>query len=84
MSSSKGKAKETSSPQESSVSWGTGGHTLGSRPSNAQAFSDRPVGAGGAPVPVIRRRNEPNRPRSPTPDFDEYDEDEMIDIDDDY
>ncbi|KAJ3554473.1 hypothetical protein NM688_g3091 [Phlebia brevispora] len=83
-SSAKGKEKETS-PQQPSASWGSGGRTrrfVG--PSNAASFSGRAVGAGGAPVPILRRRAEDSRSRSPTPELEDYyDDDEMIDIDDD-
>jgi ubiquitin fusion degradation protein 1 len=73
-SSTKGKAKEET---PSSDTWGSGGHKLG-----------QPVsyGAGGARIPQIPRRQgtkkEPERERSPTPDFG-VDEDDIIDVDSD-
>ncbi|KAI0797602.1 ubiquitin fusion degradation protein UFD1-domain-containing protein [Abortiporus biennis] len=74
-SSSKGKGKESSQPS-SSVSWGSGGHKLGSRTIPSE---DRARGAGGAPVPVIPRRN---RPRTPSPEPEEDDDDQMEEDDD--
>lgn len=51
-------------------------------------LAERAVGAGGAPVPVLpQRRGKTDRPRSPTPDYDEEydpeDDDDMIEIDSD-
>ncbi|OCH93384.1 UFD1-domain-containing protein [Obba rivulosa] len=85
-SSAKGKGRE----QPSTVTWGSGGQTLGSRSSTAPRTpidtAGRPVGAGGAPVPVLPQRNVPRtlqRQRSPTPDFGVDDEEDVIEIDSD-
>ncbi|KAI0819519.1 UFD1-domain-containing protein [Trametes gibbosa] len=79
-SSAKGKAREQPLP-----SWGTGGQSLGSRPSQPAVNLQSRTGAGGATVPVIpqRRGKQAERPRSPTPDFGVDDEDDVMYYSDD-
>ncbi|KAI0647302.1 UFD1-domain-containing protein [Trametes meyenii] len=81
-SSAKGKERE----QPSSVSWGSGGQTLGGRPPKPTVHSaSRAIGAGGASVPVLPQRHgkEKERERSPTPDFGVDDEDDVMYYSDD-
>ncbi|KAI0333482.1 ubiquitin fusion degradation protein I [Cubamyces sp. BRFM 1775] len=77
--SAKGKEREQSAP---TASWGNGGQTLGSRPSQPAASSQpRVMGAGGASVPVLpqrRGKQQEERERSPTPDFGVDDEDDVM------
>ncbi|TFK86046.1 UFD1-domain-containing protein [Polyporus arcularius HHB13444] len=80
-STAKGKSREEPS---SSTSWGSGGHTLGAR--STQAPQSRAVGAGGASVPVLpsrSRQQQSERERSPTPDFGVDEDEEMYDYDSD-
>ncbi|EJF66068.1 UFD1-domain-containing protein [Dichomitus squalens LYAD-421 SS1] len=78
-SSDKGKSKAQSS---STTTWGSGGQTLGRRPTQPASSTPRSVGAGGASVPVLPSRGraqqqQAQRERSPTPDFG-VDDDEDI------
>ena len=82
-SSDKGKSKAV----PSTTNWGSGGQTLGGR--SAQPAVPRNVGAGGASVPILPTRGrsqqqQPERERSPTPDYGvDDDEDVYYDSDDD-
>ncbi|KAG6918148.1 hypothetical protein DXG01_016337 [Tephrocybe rancida] len=85
-SSSKGKAKETTTSQRSSASWSGTGQSLGA---NNVPRELGPVGAGGARIPKLPQRNsnkekakEKEKRRSPSPDWG-VDDDDVIMIDSD-
>ncbi|KAF6764061.1 ubiquitin fusion degradation protein UFD1-domain-containing protein [Ephemerocybe angulata] len=80
-SSSKPKEEKPAEEAKPAHTWGTSGHTLGSR---SAPRSNGPLGAGGARAPQVpqRKNKQPVKERSPTPDFG-VDDDEIIDIDSD-
>jgi ubiquitin fusion degradation protein 1 len=89
-SSSKGKGKEKAATEDSNedAKWGTGGQPLGSRIHVPLSFRTREIGAGGAPVPLSRRKGKEKEPakkaKSPSPEHDwGVDDDDVIVIDSD-
>ncbi|KAI0031816.1 UFD1-domain-containing protein [Vararia minispora EC-137] len=76
------KGKATQDDNGSAHDWGSGGQTLSAQPTLRRPFGNGVVGAGGASVPNLRRKQ-----RSPSPEDDEndwgVDDDEVIDVDSD-